>query len=111
MVALDNYARFSTGNVPWNQLSLLGNGNRMRGYYEGRYRDNNIFTSQIEIRHKLDWRHGIVGWLGTGTMSDTPSELGQSHWLPTVGVGYRFEFKPRMNVRLDFGIGRNSTGV
>lgn len=111
VVALDNYARFSTGNVPWNQLSLLGNGNRMRGYYEGRYRDNNIFTSQIEIRHKLDWRHGIVGWLGTGTMSDTPSELGQSHWLPTVGVGYRFEFKPRMNVRLDFGIGRNSTGV
>ncbi|QKJ50930.1 BamA/TamA family outer membrane protein [Providencia rettgeri] len=111
VVALDNYARFSTGNVPWNQLSLLGNGNRMRGYYEGRYRDNNIFTSQIEIRHKLDWRHGIVGWLGTGTMSDTPSELGQSHWLPTVGVGYRFEFKPRMNVRLDFGIGSNSTGV
>ncbi|MEX9906281.1 BamA/TamA family outer membrane protein [Providencia rettgeri] len=111
VIAFDNYARFSTGNVPWNQLSLLGNGNRMRGYYEGRYRDNNIFTSQIELRHKLDWRHGVVGWLGTGTMSDTASELGQGHWLPTVGVGYRFEFKPRMNVRLDFGVGRNSTGV
>ncbi|MGO2334411.1 BamA/TamA family outer membrane protein [Providencia sp.] len=109
--AIDNYARFTTGNVPWDQLSLLGNGNRMRGYYEGRYRDNNIFTSQIELRHKLDWRHGVVGWLGTGTMSDSPSSLGEGHWLPTVGVGYRFEFKPRMNVRLDFGIGRNSTGV
>lgn len=111
VLAIDNYARFSTGDVPWNQLSLLGNGNRMRGYYEGRYRDNNIFTSQAEIRHKLDWRHGVVGWVGTGTMSDSPSELGKGHWLPTVGVGYRFEFKPRMNVRLDFGIGRNSTGV
>lgn len=111
VLAIDNYARFSTGDVPWNQLSLLGSGNRMRGYYEGRYRDNNIFTSQAEIRHKLDWRHGVVGWVGTGTMSDSPSELGKGHWLPTVGVGYRFEFKPRMNVRLDFGIGRNSTGV
>ncbi len=111
VLAIDNYARFSTGDVPWNQLSLLGNGNRMRGYYEGRYRDNNIVTSQAEIRHKLDWRHGVVGWVGTGSMSDSPSELGKGHWLPTVGVGYRFEFKPRMNVRLDFGIGRNSTGV
>ncbi|QIC14579.1 BamA/TamA family outer membrane protein [Providencia vermicola] len=110
VIALDNYARFTTGEVPWNQLSLLGNTNRMRGYYEGRYRDNNIFTTQLELRHKLDWRHGVVGWLGTGTMSDSPSELGEGHWLPTVGVGYRFEFKPRMNVRLDFGVGRNSTG-
>ncbi|MEX6156557.1 BamA/TamA family outer membrane protein [Providencia manganoxydans] len=110
VVALDNYARFTTGDVPWSQLSLLGNSNRMRGYYEGRYRDNNIFTTQLELRHKLDWRHGIVGWVGTGTMSDTPSELGEGHWLPSIGAGYRFEFKPRMNVRLDFGVGRNSTG-
>ncbi|EOD2821557.1 BamA/TamA family outer membrane protein [Providencia stuartii] len=110
VIALDNYARFTTGEVPWDQLSLLGNANRMRGYYEGRYRDNNIFTTQLELRHKLDWRHGIVGWVGTGTMSDKTAELGEGHWLPTTGVGYRFEFKPRMNVRLDFGVGRNSTG-
>jgi hypothetical protein len=30
--------------------------------------------------------------------------------LPTLGAGYRFEFKPRMNVRLDLGFGRNSAG-
>ncbi|WP_272582763.1 BamA/TamA family outer membrane protein [Providencia sp. PROV261] len=110
VIALDNYARFTTGEVPWDQLSLLGNANRMRGYYEGRYRDNNIFTTQLELRHKLDWRHGIVGWVGTGTMSNKTAELGEGHWLPTTGIGYRFEFKPRMNVRLDFGVGRNSTG-
>ncbi|PHM45019.1 membrane protein [Xenorhabdus mauleonii] len=110
VLAFDNYARFSSGDVPWNQLSLLGNGQRMRGYYEGRYRDNNIFTTQLELRHKLDWRHGVVGWIGTGTLADSPSELGTKHWLPSVGVGYRFEFKPRMNVRLDFGVGKGSTG-
>ncbi|MBC8948630.1 BamA/TamA family outer membrane protein [Xenorhabdus sp. TS4] len=110
VLAFDNYARFSAGDVPWNQLSLLGNGQRMRGYYEGRYRDNNIFTTQLELRHKLDWRHGVVGWIGTGTLGDSPSQLGSKHWLPSVGVGYRFEFKPRMNVRLDFGVGKGSTG-
>ncbi|PHM59905.1 BamA/TamA family outer membrane protein [Xenorhabdus sp. KK7.4] len=110
VLAFDNYARFSAGEVPWNQLSLLGNSLRMRGYYEGRYRDKNIFTTQLELRHKLDWRHGVVGWVGMGTLSDTPSTLGERHWLPSIGVGYRFEFKPRMNVRLDFGIGKGSTG-
>lgn len=110
VLAFDNYARFSAGDVPWNQLSLLGNGQRMRGYYEGRYRDNNIFTTQLELRHKLDWRHGVVGWIGTGTLGDSPSQLGTKHWLPSVGIGYRFEFKPRMNVRLDFGVGKDSTG-
>ncbi|HGJ5883930.1 BamA/TamA family outer membrane protein [Arsenophonus sp.] len=110
VLAVDNYARFTSGSVPWDHLSLLGNGNQMRGYYEGRYRDNNVFTTQLEYRRKLDWRHGIVGWIGAGTLSDSPSKLGSNHWLPTIGVGYRFEFKPRMNIRLDFGIGRNSTG-
>ncbi len=110
VLAFDNYARFSSGDVPWNQLSRLGNGQRMRGYYEGRYRDNNIFTSQLELRHKLDWRHGIVGWIGTGTLGDSPSLWKAKHWLPSVGVGYRFEFKPRMNIRLDFGVGQDSTG-
>ncbi|MFV9997045.1 MAG: BamA/TamA family outer membrane protein [Arsenophonus endosymbiont of Dermacentor nuttalli] len=110
VLALDNYARFTSGSVPWDHLSLLGNANQMRGYYEGRYRDNNVFTTQLEYRRKLDWRHGIVSWIGVGTLSDSPSKLGSNHWLPTVGIGYRFEFKPRMNIRLDFGVGRNSTG-
>ncbi|MDR0218211.1 MAG: outer membrane protein assembly factor [Enterobacteriaceae bacterium] len=110
VLAFDSYARLTDGDVPWNQLSLLGSSQRMRGYYEGRYRDKNIFTTQLELRHKLDWRHGIVGWIGAGTLGHTPSELGRDHWLPSVGVGYRFEFKPRMNVRLDFGVGKESTG-
>lgn len=102
--------RFTQGDVPWNMLPLLGSNNRMRGYYEGRYRDRNVVSTQIEYRRKLDWRHGIVGWLGTGTMGPNTRDLGQSAWLPSVGVGYRFEFKPRMNVRLDLGVGKGSTG-
>lgn len=31
-------------------------------------------------------------------------------WLPSAGVGYRFEFKPRVNVRLDYGVGKGSSG-
>ncbi|MNC41210.1 hypothetical protein D3C75_899660 [compost metagenome] len=110
VLALDVYSRLTTGDVPWDRLSELGDDKRMRGYYQGRYRDRNTFSGQVEYRRKLNWRHGYVLWAGAGTLSRKSRDLGQGPWLPTVGAGYRFEFKPRMNVRLDFGVGRESSG-
>ncbi|HAT1681592.1 TPA: BamA/TamA family outer membrane protein [Klebsiella oxytoca] len=101
---------FTQGDVPWSMLPLLGSNRRMRGYYEGRYRDRNVISGQLEYRQKLSWRHGIVGWAGAGTMAPSFRRLDNGRWLPSVGVGYRFEFKPRMNVRLDYGIGKGSSG-
>ncbi len=110
VLAWDLYGRFTQGDVPWNMMSLLGNDQRMRGYYEGRYRDRDAVSTQLEYRRKLDWRHGFVAWLGTGTLAHRSGDLGKGAWLPSVGAGYRFEFKPRMNVRLDFGVGKSSSG-
>lgn len=101
---------FTQGKVPWNELPGLGGSHRMRGYYEGRYRDRNIMSTQLEYRQKLSWRHGVVGWIGTGTMSKHFARLGGERWLPNAGVGYRFAFKPGINVRLDYGIGQRSSG-
>lgn len=101
---------FTQGDVPWTMMPLLGSNQRMRGYYEGRYRDKNVVSGQLEYRRKLDWRHGIVGWLGAGTMGPSFHALDDGRWLPSAGVGYRFEFKPRVNVRLDYGIGKGSSG-
>ena len=101
---------FTQGDVPWSMMPLLGSNQRMRGYYEGRYRDKNVVSGQLEYRRKLDWRHGVVAWLGAGTMGPTFHALDDGRWLPSAGVGYRFEFKPRVNVRLDYGIGKGSNG-
>ncbi|EDT7666035.1 BamA/TamA family outer membrane protein [Salmonella enterica subsp. enterica serovar Waycross] len=110
VLAWELNGNFTRGNVPWNMLPLLGDNHRMRGYYEGRYRDRNVVSGQAELRHRLTWRHGIVGWLGAGTMAPSLHETGHRHWLPSAGIGYRFEFSPRMNVRLDYGVGRGSSG-
>jgi hypothetical protein len=32
------------------------------------------------------------------------------NFLPNFGLGYRLEVQPRMNVRLDFGFGRDNFG-
>ena len=108
-LAFELYGDFRSGDVPWNLLPTLGNDARMRGYYEGRYRDRDVVSTQLEWRHPFAWRHGMTLWAGAGTLAPRSSELGE-HWLPSFGAGYRFMFKPRVNVRLDLGIGRDSAG-
>jgi outer membrane protein assembly factor BamA len=108
-LAFELYGDFRSGDVPWNRLSLLGDDERMRGYYNGRYRDRDVVSTQLEWRRQFAWRHGMTLWAGAGTLAPRSSDLGE-HWLPSFGAGYRFMFKPRVNVRLDLGFGRDSVG-
>jgi outer membrane protein assembly factor BamA len=110
VLAFDLWGRFARGDVPWDRLSEAGDDNRMRGYYQGRYRDKDVVSTQLEYRKKLNWRHGYVLWVGTGALGDSPQHLSDNPLLPTVGAGYRFEVKPDMNIRLDLGLGKESAG-
>jgi len=49
-------------------------------------------------------RHGVVAWVGVGSVAPSFGDL--KDWLPNWGVGYRFEVQPRMNVRMDLGFGK-----
>ncbi|PMH44630.1 hypothetical protein BCU68_12335 [Vibrio sp. 10N.286.49.B3] len=95
--------------LPWFALSQLGGDKRMRGYYTGRYRDRYQLMAQIEYRHRFSKRNGMVAWIGAGNIGGHFDELFHDNWLPTYGVGYRFAFKPRVNVRLDLGFGDETT--
>lgn len=99
--------QYGPGDVPWTMKSTIGGSNRMRGYYEGRYRDDNSLQLQVEYRQKIYNRHGIVLWGGCGTVWGKGSNFNMRNFLPNFGIGYRWEFKKRMNVRLDYGFGKN----
>ncbi|WP_150790423.1 hypothetical protein [Pandoraea iniqua] len=111
VLALDVYGKFGWGDVPWSMMPTFGDGKRMRGYFLGQYRDRNILTVQLEYRAHLVGRHGMVVWAGTGAIANQPGDLASAHWLPNAGVGYRFEFKPRVNVRFDVGFGKGTRGA
>ena len=113
-LALQVKSKITSGDVPYSDLSFLGSPYDLRGYYLGHYRDRSMVLGLAEYRHqfmkkdgKLS-RHGMVGWLGTGSIGATPSEF--NHWIPNAGLGYRFEVQPRMNVRAEIGFGKNSRG-
>lgn len=107
ILAFDLYGELQYGDVPWTMKSKLGGSYRMRGYYEGRYRDDSSLSLQMEYRQKIYNRHGIAVWAGCGTVWGKQSPFNWKHILPNYGIGYRWEFKNRMNVRLDYGFGKN----
>ncbi|MFB9935280.1 BamA/TamA family outer membrane protein [Photobacterium aphoticum] len=110
ILAVEGYGQAVDGDIPWYGYSEMGNAQRMRGYYEGQYRDRAQLSTQLEVRHSFTPRHGMVAWMGAGNVAPAVDALLEETWLPTVGVGYRFAFKARINVRVDLGVGKDSTG-
>lgn len=109
ILAFDLQGVLNWGDVAWNMMADTGSSRQMRGYYRGRYRDKNLIQSQIELRQHVYRRSGAVIWAGAGNVFPKFSEFEWSHTLPTFGIGYRWEFKKRVNVRLDYGIGKGES--
>ena len=107
LIALDFRTEFNYGNPAWGMMAQLGGSNTMRGYYEGRYRDKNKMEGEIELRQHVWKRNGIVAWAGLGTVFNKFSSMRARNVLPNFGLGYRWEFKKNVNVRLDYGFGKS----
>lgn len=115
VIAVNGYANFMTTSPPFHMLSLLGQvgeRNVMRGYYQGRYRDNNILVLQTEYRMPLWWRFGCAAFGGIGDVSHTISAFSVNRLKYSYGFGLRFQLDPKenINLRLDFGFGKESSG-
>ena len=90
-------------------VAQLGGAYQMRGYYEGQYRDENLIQTQFELRQKIYNRHGIAVWVGAGNVFPKFSRFKWDETLPSYGIGYRWEFKKRVNIRLDYGFGKKQS--
>lgn len=111
-LAFDAYLEYNSGKeIPWSMVAQLGGGYRMRGYYLGQYRDNAMIEVQAELRQKIYNRHGIAVWVGAGNVFPNFNSFRWSQTLPNYGIGYRWEFKHRVNVRVDYGRGRHGGSV
>lgn len=104
---------FNQGDVvPWSMMAQVAdNGDRMRGYYEGRYRDRNLMEVQLELRQHIWWRLGVAVFGGAANVFDYFDDINWRHTLPNYGLGIRYEFKRKTNVRLDLGFTKNKPGV
>lgn len=96
-------------NTPFYLLPQLGNDEIMRGYYTGRYRDENLIASQAELRYRFSNRFGLVAFGGTGKVFSN-GNFTLNALKPNYGIGGRYFFDPAkgLSIRLDYGIGEKN---
>lgn len=113
IIAGQVYLESTSGDIPFFKMSALGGSERMRGYFWGRYRDEVYLTWQIEYR-KIIWsRIGAVAFFGMGDVANRFSQFDLSQFKYSYGVGLRYVFdvEEKLNVRMDIGFGKNTTGI
>ena len=110
ILASELYSECNAPTTPWSMLARMGGSRRMRGYYEGQYNDNYMITLQAEIRQRIWRRIGVVAWGGAGNVFHCFNDFKWDQTLPNYGIGLRWEFKKRVNIRIDYGFGKKTSG-
>ncbi len=108
VLALQSRVRLAYGNIPFLDMSTLGNDDLLRGYPKNRFRDRHFAGTQLEYRFPLFWRIGWVAFAGVGDVFEQTTDFSWNSAKYSIGTGLRFLVNPaeRLNVRLDYGRGR-----
>ncbi|GAB4016765.1 BamA/TamA family outer membrane protein [Spirosoma koreense] len=106
------YINLNMGEVPFKQAATLGGSSLLRGYYNGRYRDNDALILQAEVRQRFFGRFGGVLFAGVGDVAHKPREFTVGDLKPTGGLGLRYLIsrKEHVNVRFDAAVGNHTHG-
>ncbi|MCC5930979.1 MAG: BamA/TamA family outer membrane protein [Cyclobacteriaceae bacterium] len=117
VLAAQVLGQFNMGNVPFNQMALMGGESLMRGYYLGRYRDKNQLAAQAEYRMLplplgFSKRIGAAVFASAGTVFEDFSMLQKEHIKYAGGAGLRFLLFPKKDIytRLDFAMTKEGHG-
>ena len=116
VLAVQLYGQFTSGNPPFNMLSLVGGESLMRGYYLGRYRDKSLLAGQIEYRilpFSFSKRFGASAFLATGQVFGDSRPFTWRRLLPAGGAGLRFLLFPDKDIyaRFDLAFTQEGRGI
>ena len=100
----------ATGEVPFWAIPSVGAGlYGLRGYTQGRYRDNVVTTVQAELRAHSKGRLGATVFGGLAQVGGSVGDLWNAEVLPAGGAGLRFQLTREfpMHMRADYAWGKN----
>ena len=117
VLALQLLAQVNRGTTPFNQLAMMGGETIMRGYYYGRYRDQNQIAMQAEYRFlpipfPFTKRLGAAVFAGTATVFNDINQVKLRNFVWSAGGGIRFLLFPKKDIftRLDIAFTEEGTG-
>lgn len=103
-------ATSNIGDVPFNQMAYLGGQQKMRGIYEGYFRDKNAMILQTEIRQEVWKMFGVVGFGSAAFLGNQNDLLRFKYPKYTYGLGLRIATKNHLNLRIDYALSPYTSG-
>ena len=104
---LYNYSTF--GETPFRSLANLGGAGNLRGFYQGRYRDNSMYSVIVEYRAHIYWKISACVFGGVGDVYNQPKNINTGSLKGSFGAGLRLTIleKENLNLRVDYGYSDN----
>jgi len=104
------FGDFLRGEAPFQQLPQIGSLKRMRGYYEGKFRDHQLLLAQVEERIRLHRLFALHVFGSVAYMNNQQFDLENPGWHAAGGVGIRYfwnqESKTTLRLDMAFGSGK-----
>jgi hypothetical protein len=113
VLATEAYGIYSPGTVPIAELPALGGSAKLRGYFQGRFRDHLYLMAQAECRIRVIGRWSLAPFAGVGNVFSSPSAVSFDRTKAAAGLAVRFRVKKErdLNVHLDVAKSPISSGV
>ena len=116
VLALRQYASLVRGDAPFMYLSKIGDmgaSSLGRGYYSGLFRERDLGAVQAEYRTRIRGRLGGALFAEAAVIGYDLFRGDDLSIKPSGGAGLRYRIGggETVNLRLDFAVGKDSTGV
>ena len=103
------YSTHVINKAPFYDLALIGGDKVTRGYFLGRFRDQNLTTFQTEYRTPFLWRISLAAFGGVSAIYTDIQNLSNNNIKINLGGGLRFlvDKNDRTSLRFDYAVGNN----
>lgn len=109
VIAGQAWFSFTRGAAPFHHLSMVGGSDRMRGYFEGRYRDKHAMVYQAEWRFPVYKKLNMVLFGSSGQVANNLSGFHLRDFRYAGGLGFRYKLNSEgLNLRIDLAFGDQS---
>jgi len=127
VLALHGALNVKDGDVPWWDMSSFGSGSSIRGYHDGRFRDNDSILLSAELRQAFDVSFApFPYWILKGYKLTAPGvtffyDYGRVYhkleemtldfdgYHYTYGLGLRFIISPSVVIRADYAFSKEES--
>lgn len=111
VLAFQGYGLLTVGTVPWREMARMGNSTIMRGYFSGRFRDNQYLAAQAEYRKPVHRWVTLAFFASAGQVQHSIGRFTPLDTKVAGGMGLRVlaNKAKRIYLRFDYAVSSDKT--